>query len=323
MNRKRINKRVFCLFVSVSLLFACSGNTAVANQPENLIFTQEDSLITNSLPNVTIEQSVMIPALPKEASFADEPVPLEFFDVYESLEREMITICYWHSSLTYIVQLSGRYQKMIEDILIEEGLHKDFFYLCVAESMLQPSSSPANAQGYWQFLEGTAKDFGLEVSEQVDERYNWEKSTRAAAKYFKKAYEKYGTWTLAAASYNIGMANINNRIAYQSINNYYDMQLPPETARYVYRAIAFKIIMNNLSDYGFKIAGEHKYKPLECNKVNVSTPVANWSEFAAAHGTNFKMLKMMNEWIRSNKLDNKLRKTYTVLVPDSNFRNRK
>ena len=262
-------------------------------------------------------QNVVIPKLPEEASFAGERVPLEYFDVRESLQREMLIINYWHGSLSYIVQLSGRYKDMICKILREEGVPEDFFYLCVAESSLQPQTSPAGAKGYWQFLSGTAKDYGLEVGAEVDERYNWEKATRAACKYFKKGYEKYGSWTLAAASYNVGMANINSRIGYQSLDNYYDMQLPLETARYVYRAIAFKTIMNNLKDYGFNISEDDLYKPVECKVVEVKEPVANWSEFAREHNTNFKMIKMFNEWIRSNKLTNKLGKTYKVLVPVS------
>ena len=262
-------------------------------------------------------QNVVIPKLPAQADFAGERVPLEYFDVRESLQREMLIINYWHGSLSYIVQLSGRYEGMIRQILKEEGVPEDFFYLCVAESSLQPASSPAGAKGYWQFLSGTAKDYGLEVNSEVDERYNWEKATRAACKYFKKGYAKYGTWTLSAASYNVGMANIDSRIGYQSIKDYYDMQLPLETARYVYRAVAFKTIMNNLNEYGFNIAEEDKYKPIECKVVEVKGPIENWSDFARKHNTTFKMIKMCNEWIRSNKLTNKLNKTYQVLVPVS------
>jgi len=146
-------------------------------------------------------QQIVVPPMPKEASFAGEKMPLENFDVYESLQREIITITHWHGSLIYIMQLAGRHKPVVEKILKEEGLHPDFFYLCVAESSLQPATSPANAKGYWQFLASTGKEYGLEINSQVDERYNWEKSTRAACKYLKKAFEKYGTWTLAAASY--------------------------------------------------------------------------------------------------------------------------
>ncbi len=260
-------------------------------------------------------QQIVLPPLPKEASFAGEEMPLQYFDVRESLQRELTTITHWHGSLLYIMQLSGRYRPMIEKVLQEEGLHPDFFYLCIAESSLQPQSSPAGAKGYWQFLNSTGKEYGLEINNQVDERYNWEKSTRAACKYLRKAYAKYGTWTLAAASYNVGMANIDERIKYQDITNYYNMQLPLETARYVFRAVAFKAILNNPQAYGFYLKESEYYKPIECKEVLVKGSIDNWSTFAAQHNTNFKMIKMLNEWIRSNKLNNKQKKTYKVLVP--------
>lgn len=262
-----------------------------------------------------VAQVVKPAVLPDEASFAGEQVPLNYFDVRESLQRELTTIMYWHGSLTYIMQLAGRFQPEIQSVLQEEGLHPDFFYLCVAESSLQPVVSPAGAAGYWQFLASTARQYGLEVSKQVDERYNLEKSTRAACKFLKEAYEKFGNWTLAAASYNIGMKNISDRIEYQSLSNYYDMQLPIETARYLYRAIAFKTIMNNPRAFGFCLEENDRFQPVGYKEVVVKGKIANWSEFAAEHNTNFKMLKLCNEWIRSNHLDNKKKKAYTVRVP--------
>ncbi len=272
------------------------------------------------MQNGCVEQKIVVPPMPEKASFAGEEVPLQYFDVRESLQRELVTITHWHGSLMYIIQLAGRYQGMVEKILKEEGLHPDFFYLCVAESSLQPSSSPAGAKGYWQFLSSTGKEYGLEINSQVDERYNWEKSTRAACKYIKKAYAKYGTWTLAAASYNVGMANIDERIGYQGIKDYYSMQLPLETARYVFRAIAFKTIMNDPARYGFYLNESDKFKPVELKEVTVTGPVSNWSDFAAKHNTNFKMIKMFNEWIRSNRLENKYNKTYKVLIPTDGAR---
>ena len=291
--------------------------------------TGRDTLMNNMSNNLSgsgnedgVLQKIVIPPMPKEASFTGEEMPLDLSDVYESLQRELVTITHWHGSFIYIMQLAGRHQAFVEKILEEEGMHPDFFYLCVAESSLQPTSSPANAKGYWQFLATTGKEFGLEINSQVDERYNWEKSTRAACKYLKKAYEKYGTWTLAAASYNVGMANIDSRIGYQSLKNYYDMQLPLETARYIYRAVALKTVMNNPQAYGFYIDKDQLYKPIECKEVIVKGAVANWSDFAAKHNTNFKMIKMLNEWIRSNRLDNKYGKTYKVLVPVEGARER-
>ncbi len=291
------------VYVCMPLMLSCANNI-----PQ----TQTD--------NKGVAQKIVLPPIPEKASFAGEDVPLQYFDVRESLQRELTVITHWHGSLAYILQLSGRHKPTIDKILKEEGIHPDFFYLCVAESSLQPSASPAGAKGYWQFLAATGREYGLEINSQVDERYNWEKSTRAACKYIKKAFEKYGTWTLAAASYNIGMANIDDRIRYQGIKDYYSMQLPIETARYVFRAIAFKTIMDNPTAYGFHITEQEQFKPIESKEVIVKGAIANWSDFAAKHNTNFKMIKMLNEWIRSNRLDNKYGKTYKVLVPAENIR---
>lgn len=267
-----------------------------------------------------VEQVVKVPAIPRSLSFAGETVPLNYFDVKEAIQRELMVISYWHASITYIIQLNNRYKDEIKSILKEEGLHEDFYYLCIAESGLQPVISPANAGGYWQFLAGTAKEYKLVVDEEVDERYNIEKSTRAAAAYFKKAYAEFGTWTLAAASFNIGMSNVRYRMKIQSLRNYYDMQFPEETARYVYRALAFKILLEDPRRFGFYIGAEDLYKPLEYNEVTVKGRVENWSEFAAKHNTNFKMLKMYNQWIRSNKLENRLNRTFVVKVPKEGTR---
>lgn len=305
----------FIICLLFPLVVCCKEHSTVPDTSEVVEYINDIFEAPQTGVQSDVNQKVVLPPIPKKASFAGEEVPLHYFDVRESLQRELTIITYWHGSLTYIMQLAGRHKPLIDKILKEEGMHPDFFYLCVAESSLQPVVSPANASGYWQFLASTGREYGLEVNNQVDERYHLEKSTRAACRYLKKAYEKYGTWTLAAASYNVGMANVDERIKYQSIKDYYSMQLPLETARYVYRALAFKTIMNNPKEYGFYITDSDKFKPIECKEIVVKGSIANWSEFAARHNTNFKMIKMCNEWIRSNKLDNKQNKTYKVLVP--------
>lgn len=267
-----------------------------------------------------VEQVVKVPAIPRSLSFAGEDVPLNYFDVKESIQRELMVISYWHASITYIIQLNNRYKDEIKSILKAEGLHEDFYYLCIAESGLQPVVSSANAGGYWQFLAGTAKEYKLIVDEEVDERYNIEKSTKAAVAYFKKAYAEFGTWTMAAASFNIGISNVRYRMNIQSLKNYYDMQFPEETARYVYRALAFKILLEDPRRFGFYIGAEDLYKPLEYTEVTVKGKVDNWSEFAAKHKTNFKLLKMYNQWIRSNKLENRQNHTFVVKIPKEGTR---
>lgn len=266
------------------------------------------------------EQVAVIPELPSKISFAGEEVPLKYFDVRESLQREMTVITYWHSSMILIFQNDNRYRREIMKILKDEGVPEDFYYLGIAESGLQPVSSYAGACGYWQFLAATAKEYGLIVDDEADERYNIEKSTRAAAAYFKKAYAELGSWTLAAASYNIGLANVKYRKKIQFQNNYYDMQFPEETGRYVFRALAFKTIMNDPEKYGFKLDKDQLYPELEYKEVTVNTPIENWSAFAAKHRTNFKLLKMYNQWIKANNLTNKNRNTFIVRVPKEGTR---
>lgn len=275
---------------------------------------------TSANSNDSVGQVVTLPALPKQLSFSGEKVPLNYLDVRESLQREMMVITYWHANLAYILQLNGRYEKEIKDILKQEGISEDFYYLCIAESGLQPVASYASAGGYWQFLPGTAKEYGLMVDDEVDERYNVEKSTRAAAAYFKKAYKILGNWTMAAASYNIGLSNVRYRMDKQSQRNYYDTQFPDETARYVFRALAFKAIMTDPEAYGYKIGKEDLYRPYEYTEVTVNGPVENWSVFAAKYKTNFKLLKMYNQWIRANSLVNKTKKSYVVRVPKEGTR---
>lgn len=266
------------------------------------------------------EQVAVIPELPSKISFAGEEVPLKYFDVRESLQREMTVITYWHSSMILIFQNDNRYRREIMKILKDEGVPEDFYYLGIAESGLQPVSSYAGACGYWQFLAATAKEYGLVVDDEADERYNIEKSTRAAAAYFKKANAELGSWTLAAASYNIGLANVKYRKKIQFQNNYYDMQFPEETGRYVFRALAFKTIMNDPEKYGFKLDKDQLYPELEYKEVTVNTPIENWSAFAAKHRTNFKLLKMYNQWIKANNLTNKNRNTFIVRVPKEGTR---
>lgn len=317
---------IFFTAMVSALLSACSlvgGKESATVIDRAALEASIDSIVkkrcdANSIISFVMEnhtQRVVVPPLPDTAEFAGESVPLEYIDVRESLVRELTAISYMHSSLVYTIQLSGRYRDRICRNLKANGVPEDFFYLCVAESMLQPLTSSAAAAGYWQFLKGTGKEYGLVINNEIDQRYDWEASTAAACKYLKKAYEKYGTWTLAAASYNIGTKNIDNRIKLQGTRNYYDMQLPMETARYVFRAIAYKTIMENPQAYGFDIEESDMFSEPEHKYVQVSGKVENWSDFARKHGTNFKMLKQYNEWIRSNRYSGGERRTFKVFIP--------
>jgi len=307
MTSKKLLKSGYLLLVIPILAFCCSSST----KSEKAQDIQERK---------ATEQEIRVPPLPDSISFAGEQTPLLYFDVREALQRELTSLCFLHGTMTYILRLDNRYGPTIRKVLREEGLHEDFYFLCVTESMLQPLISPSNAEGYWQFLSATAKEYGLTVNSEVDERYHIEKSTRAAASYLKKAYSEFGSWTLAAAAYNTGIKNVQDRVKIQSLNNYYDMQFVMETARYVYRILAHKLVMTHPRAYGFVLEEADLFPEFEYEEVEVKGSINNWSDFAAEHGTNFKLLKMMNEWIRSNKLENPQKKTYVVKVPKQGFR---
>lgn len=272
--------------------------------------------------NVTgyLSQEISMPNLPERLDFAGERVPLEYFDVRESLQREISVMSYWHATMMYTMQLANRYLPVIEPILKANGIPNDFKYLCIAESNLQNLVSPAKAAGFWQIISATAKQYGLEINAEVDERYHLEKSTIAACKYLKDAYKKFGNWTLAAASYNVGMAHVEGQVKRQKTSSYYNMALNEETARYVYRSLGYKMFMSNPEKYGFKLAKEKLFPPLKYKEVKVNTAIENLAEFAEKHGTNYKMIKYFNPWLRSDKLTNKDKKTYTIKIPEKGYR---
>ena len=180
--------------------------------------------------------------LPDTLFFAGEEVPLEMFYVREALDRELSVNTYWHSSTLQLMKRSYRWFPMIDSILKKNGIPRDFRYLAVIESGLSNVISPSNAVGFWQFLKGTAKEYGLEVSKDVDERYNRVKSTQAACEYFLDSYEEFGNWALVAAAYNAGKKGISRRMEKQQASSYYDMLLSDETSRYVYRILAMKLL---------------------------------------------------------------------------------
>jgi membrane-bound lytic murein transglycosylase D len=258
--------------------------------------------------------------LPDSVRFAGEKIPLENFDTRESLEREIITTAYRHSSTILIIKRANRYFPVIEKILKEFNIPDDFKYLTVAESDLSNMVSPAGATGFWQIMPETAKEEGLEVNAEIDERYDVEKSTGFACKYFLKSYEKYGDWTLAAASYNSGRNRIDDQIEIQHEKNYYDLLLSEETARYIFRVVAYKLIITDPAAYGFEIEKNELYPEIRFNEVKVDTTVTDFSNFARKFGTNYKILKLLNPWLRKPYLTNKPGKAYVIKIPVEGFR---
>ena len=273
-----------------------------------------------SKDSIRVQNPVYQVPIPKSISFAGEPVPLHLFDVRESLDRELQVNTYWHSQTVLLLKRANRYFPIIEPILKEKGIPDDFKYLAVAESALTQAVSPSQAVGFWQILEGTGKELGLEINNEVDERYHIEKSTHAACVYLLKSYKQYGNWTMAAASYNFGRNGINRQIERQNNNDYYDMVLGEETGRYVFRILALKTIFENPEQYGFFMQPNDLYPPLKFFEVKVDSSITSFAQFASHYNTSYKMLKVLNPWLRRSFLTNKSNKPYTIKIPEPGFR---
>jgi membrane-bound lytic murein transglycosylase D len=259
--------------------------------------------------------------LPEKLEFAGEKVPMEYYDVRENLDRELLSTVYFHSQTIRYIKNAPRYFSIIEPILRSNGVPEDFKYLCVAESGFDVRAvSPAKAVGLWQLLESAAKENGLEINAEVDERYHIEKSTEAACRILKSAYKKFGSWSLVAASYNGGRAGLDQKIAVQKANNYYDLLFVEETTRYVFRILALKLVMEDPEEYGFKIEKKDLYPIIETEKVEVKGPVTNLADFAIGKGITYKTLKTFNPWLRETFLKNPTKKTYTLKIPVEGFR---
>ncbi len=282
-----------------------------------IIFT-----VMGSAPNDEIELAPEKPAsfksvtIPDSVTFAGEWLPMNRFDIRESLDRELLVNSYFHSQTLRLIKLAPRYFTIIEPILREKGIPEDFKYLAVAESGLNPRAvSPARAVGFWQFLSGTARDYGLEVNSEVDERYHVEKSTYAACDYMLDAFRKYGSWSMVAASFNAGMRGIDRQIERQKTNSYYDLLLVSETSRYVYRIVALKLVMENPRAYNFDVPNEEKYPVIPTTTLEIDGEVEDFADFAHEHGINYKLLKDFNPWLRQSYLTNARGKTYSVKIP--------
>ena len=254
---------------------------------------------------------------PESIDFAGEKTPLEDYDVQERLDRELLINANLHSSTILIIKRANRLFPIIEPILAKNNVPDDFKYLAVIESSLLMSSvSKAGASGIWQFMPQTAREKGMEVTETVDERYHLEKSTEAACQYLITAKAKFGSWTLAAASYNGGMAGIAKHMEFQQVSNYYDLLLIDETARYVFRILALKEIMKHPTVFGFDVAATDLYKKIPTKKLVVDSTISNLATFAKTQGINYKVLKYHNPWLRDRKLENVKKKVYEITIPE-------
>ena len=288
------------VFVQVLIVFILSSSS----KPESVQILSE------------IKTEFTAVKIPDEVFFAGEKMPLEQFNVKEALDRELLSNAYFHSQTIRYMKLAPRFFPVIEPILKERGIPDDFKYLAVAESGFNPRAvSPAGAVGFWQFLKGTGQQYGLEINNEIDERYHIEKSTVAASKYLRDAYNKYGKWGLVAASYNGGMARVQSQQTRQKMTEYYDLLFVEETQRYVFRIAALKIIMENPEQYNFVVQEYEKYPLIKTRDVEISGQVKNFADFAIEQGINYKLLKDFNPWLRDDKLTNATGKKYIVKIP--------
>ncbi len=285
-------------FLFVVLLYSCQSN-----KPETKPIVQ------------TSKQN--LPPIPKSIVLFGEKISLEDEDIRERLDREIMANAYFHSQTILNMKRAARYFPLIEPILKQENIPNDFKYLPVIESNLANVTSPAGAKGYWQFMPETGREYNLIIDDEVDERYNLEKSTRAACRYLKIAKDSVATWMLATAAYNRGIRGVKSDMAWQEATHYFDMDLNSETARYVLRLIAVKLIMENPEKYGFDPKTIELYKPFSIERVSVTLPIDNLAQWSKGKGINYKILVKLNPWILSNKLTKNIG-VLEILLPAKN-----
>ena len=286
--------------LSVLPFTSCSGEIEVANQPVK--------------EGENFEEVFELPELPDSIEFCGTMLKFDNFDIRERLDKEIIVNTYRHSATIQYLKRANRYFPAIVNTLKLNNIPEDFKYLCVAESGLEQVTSRSGAKGFWQFMPFTAKEYGLIVNAEVDERYNVTKSTNAACQYLNQAQKKFNDWLLTAASYNRGMGGISRDLESQKVDKYFDLHLNTETSRYVFRIIALKIVMENPEKYGFALNDNHLYNPVLTKSIEVEKSIPDLAEWAIEQGSNFRMLKLLNPWILGHKLTFRSRK-YIIRLP--------
>ena len=286
-----------------------------------IAFLTQSTVVSEITPgNDFKEASRTFPApFPSAIGFAGEAAPLQQYDVRERLDRELNVNAYWQSQTLMYIKRAARWFPVIEPILKQNGVPEDFKYVAVAESGLMNSISNMQAVGFWQFIDATGKQQNLVINEEVDERYSVEKSTEAACRFFLAAKTQFGSWTLAAASFNMGTAALQSQVDRQQEHNFYDLLLNDETFRYLFRILAIKEIMEHPAHYGFHLDKKEMYAPLQYSSVTVEGPVTDWAVWAHEHHTNYKNLKLLNPWLRQNTLANAEGKKYTIKILKKGF----
>jgi hypothetical protein len=303
-NTIKILSLITIIMVSSLLIFASKSNT------EN-----EEKLVNETPKNTSESYQIKALKIPANLEFSGERVPTEKSDIKERIDRELLVNTYWQSNGLLLFKRAHKYFPIIEPILEKNGIPDDFKYLAVIESGLQNVTSPAGARGFWQIMSATAKENGLEVNSNVDERYHLEKATQVACNYLNASKERFGNWTMAAAAYNAGNAGMSRKIKNQQVNDYYDLLLGEETKRYLPRIVAVKEILSNPEKYGFIFDNDDLYYLKPTRFVEVDTAISNIAQFSIDLGINYKILKEHNPWLRENKLNNSSRKLYQIQIP--------
>ena len=296
------------LFLSATLINAVQSDTASGSGDK---LPETDKAVKG--------YNVYAVELPSELSFAGEKVPVNEPDIRERIDREFLVNTYWQSNGFLLIKRARKYFPVIEPILKKNGIPDDFKYLAVIESGLQNVVSPSKATGYWQILETTGKEYGLEVNENVDERYHIEKSTEAACTYLKNAKARLGSWTLAAAAYNAGMSGVQRQMERQKERNYYNLLFGEETGRYVFRILALKEIISDPKKYGFNLEEKDFYTAVPTYEVEIDSAVSDFADFAKKLNINYKLLKLHNPWLREAHLNNKTNKKYQIKIPKDGY----
>ncbi len=312
----KVHLLIIYLLLSVCLFFLAT--IYLQKPPEQTLVPVEEiapEQLIQSMPRPS-RDSVKLFDFPLKLDFAGEEVPLEVPDIRERLEREIYINAYWQSNMILLMKRSRKFLPEIESLLKENGIPDDFKYLAMAESGLMNVASPAGARGFWQILETTGKEYGLEISKDVDERYHLEKATKAASAYLKKAYAKFGDWTGVAASYNMGQTGFAKRQEEQLNRNYYELYLNDETSRYLFRILAFKVIFENPTEFGFHLREKDYYIHPPLRKIHVDEDIKDLAAWARQHKSTYKELKLYNPWLRDKDLNVKRRNAYEIQLPE-------
>jgi len=296
------------LIAVVSTLIFAVQSDGVEEKPET---KEVEPQVTDK--NVADTYQISAIEIPKDLNFAGEAVPQEDPEIMERVDREFLVNTYWQSNALLLMKRANKYFPIIEPILKKNGIPDDFKYLAVAES------SPAGATGFWQIMKGTGREYGLEINDNVDERYHVEKATQVACDYLNKWKDRFGSWTLTAAAYNAGPAGIQKYMGIQQVDDYYDLLLGQETGRYVFRILAIKEIISNRDKYGFQLEEDDMYEKVPTFTVEIDTAVTNWADFAELYEINYKVLKRHNPWLREPHLNNASRKKYTIEIPNKGY----